>query len=264
MKSESHVLQCPFCHSRAMQHWSSVNVCVCSSCELLFRYPQKDLVELTELYTASWADPEREIEETGATDSALAKIYADRLVQSLGFNSIEGMRLLDFGAGKGSIMEAFAQLGAEIYGVEPFGYGYLHNKGYAVYPSLDSLPPDLSFNGIVTFDVIEHLVAPWEYLMRLKKHLSSNGWMLVTTPNALSLNALVMQSNWREVSNRGHLYFFTQKTLANMLNASGYKRFSRVKWFVPYHNSWYRRMIDKFLQFTALDGELRFIAWNEE
>ena len=88
--------------------------------------------------------------------------------------------------------------GAKLVAVEPFGYKFLAERGISVYRDLTHLPDELTFDGIVSLETIEHLRDPGGVLAGLYKRLSPGGWLLITTPNAAGLPARLMGQHWRE------------------------------------------------------------------
>ena len=254
--------RCPMCQTQSQPHWISVNIYRCKKCGLLFKHPFPTISDLNQLYDQNWRDPNVEGSRTGGTNVFLASTYAKGLLGTLGVSDFSGLTLLDFGAGRGVMLDALSELGAVTYAVEPFGYNYLVDKGYQVYKHVEDIPGNLKFDGIVSLDVIEHLKAPREVLGKLKPLLREHGWLHLATPNAASFNAALMGSAWREVRNPGHLYFFTPNTLEWILAQCGYKNTQRLKWFVEYNHNPVRKLIQKSLQLFALDGELRYLTWN--
>lgn len=257
------LIPCPFCQALASPHWRAVSFWRCSRCGLLFRNPQPSEASIAQLYEESWSDPQRHTNETGGTDLDLARIYARKLAGSLGRNDFGGLRILDHGAGRGSMLTALEELGAEVHALEPFGGEYLRQQGFRTFRNVDELPEGLSFDGIVSIDVIEHLAMPWSELTRFKSILTETGWVYIATPNANGLNARLFGSEWREALKAGHLVFFTPRSLGLALRHCGYTCHRRLKWFFGYSRSYIRTGRDYLLQSLRLDGELRYLAFKE-
>ena len=254
--------KCPSCYAQSRPYWATANIYRCENCGLLFKHPFPTSESLTEMYSESWQEPHKSIAATGGTNDSLASSYADKLVRTLGRDRLDGLKLLDFGAGRGAMLDALSTLGAEVYAIEPFGHVYLANRGYKVYNDLNNIPENLRFDGIISLDVIEHLETPAEVLTKLMRHLQQHGWLHLATPNAGSLNTMITGPAWREVQNEGHLTFFTPSSLEWLLAKCGYKNIRRLKWFIEYDTNPIRRLIHLMLQMCSLDGELRYLAWN--
>lgn len=266
LKSSSNVHnreRCPFCNSTATTiHWKQTNFRRCSSCELLFKNIMKTEVEVSELYKKGWLDPSVHKNMTGGTDFGLARDYVKKLAISLGLKNFSGLKILDFGAGRGDVMNALAELGADVWGVDLFGYDYLRSKGLRVFRTIEEIPENILFDGIITIDVIEHLFEPWKIIRRLFGLLNHNGWVCLTTPNAQGLNVKISRFRWRELSNTGHFVFFTPKSLQSIFAYIGCVRYQRLRWFVRYSNNPLLNIGHFLLQLFRSDGELRYLAWK--
>ena len=258
----SNYTRCPLCHSVGTPFWRAASVWKCSSCKLLFRYPVLSCPELAELYNKSWQAPDEHTNETGGTDLDLARIYARKLADSLDIKDFEGLKILDFGAGRGAICSALSELGANVYAVEPFGFEYLVKQGFTTFRSLDEIPQGFTFDGIISIDVIEHLPYPWHEFAQLRELLAFSGWLYVTTANSSGLNATIFGSRWRELHKTGHLILFSPSNIEFLLKKCGFSKYRRLKWFIEYAKNPIRRLLHSALQTLNLDGELRYIAWK--
>jgi 2-polyprenyl-3-methyl-5-hydroxy-6-metoxy-1,4-benzoquinol methylase len=255
---------CPLCGTGPASTYPSGAFRHCADCGLMFRYPMSDSHDLDSLYGQSWSAPTENSAETGGTTHALAEEYAKRLAVSLGRTDLQGLKILEYGAGRGEFLRALERFGAEVYALEPYGKSYLEQEGIRAYSSLDELPPDLRFDGIVSIDVVEHEIAAWTVLRRLNALLRPGGWIYVATPNSAGLNARVFGSNWREARKPGHLLFFEPKTLRRVLQDAGFTRSRRLRWNVPYRRSLLTRLKDSILSLAGLDGELRYLAFRPD
>jgi SAM-dependent methyltransferase len=214
------------------------------------------------MYSNSWLKPEMNTSETGGTDARLARMYAEKLKTALGLRDMSSQTILDFGAGRGSMLTALRTLGANTCAIEPFGYAELQAQRFSVFRSLLDIPSDLRFDGIVTLDVLEHLPFPWETLGQLHALLKPGGWMYVATPNSRSFAAMVLGAQWSDARNPGHLVVLSPRSLVIALATGGFTRIERQRWFIRYADSAARRLVHWCLQAARMDGELRYIAWK--
>ncbi len=256
------IKNCPLCSSEAKSLWPALNVWKCRACGLLFRNPAPSPDTLGTLYETSWSDPTHQLDETGATGMDLAQEYAVQLAGSVGREDFRGLRILDYGAGRGAMLKTLQELGADIYAVEPFGYEFLRQAGFRVFRSLAELPRNIKFDGIISLDVIEHVPAPWETYAELRQYLVEDGWLYISTPNADGANARYFKSRWREFYNRGHLFFFTSRTLETTLEKSHPGRIVRLQWFIDYHRGLLASVYHRLLQWLRQDGELRYLVFK--
>lgn len=251
---------CPFCGGPCGPQWGHGAFVRCRACGLIRRDPLPGEQKLADLYRASWQHPLAHREETGGTTPKLARTYARKLADSLHLADFSGLSLLDFGAGSGAAATALAELGAAITAVEPFGHQHLRQQGIRVYPDLQQLPAEARFDGIVCLDVLEHLTAPWETLLRLRGRLAENGWIFLATPNPAGLNARLRGPRWREARKPGHLMFFDSPALERLLQRCGYPVYRRLVWTIAYSGGALGKLQDYSLQIARLDGELRYLA----
>jgi SAM-dependent methyltransferase len=255
-------LKCPLCESGRLRLWRAEQTLCCSHCGLLQRkYAGRDDTDLDRMYAAGWCEPERHLTETGGTCPRLAHAYTERLLATLGLRDFSGLRILDFGAGRGEMALAVQSRGGLAFGVDRFGFRFLRARGLAAFGSLDDLTPERKFNGIVSIDVVEHLACPWRVVPALRERLTDGGWFYLATPNASSAAARLLGQKWGEANKPGHLWLFTPASLELLLRRCGFGRVERVRWRIPYSSRPARRVIQYALQAAGLDGQLRYLAF---
>ncbi len=263
MSCPSERVRCPNCREDTISalHWKNPRFHQCRRCGLIFRVPFPTLTTLAALYNTSWTAADENPSETGATGSVDARTFVGFLLRALGKPSFSGNRILDFGAGRGAMASALREAGAEILAIEPFGSDYLKGLGFNAHRDLDELPSHLRFDGIVSLEVLEHLLEPREALARLYGRLVDGGWLFVTTPNAAGLPAKLHRERWREAAKAGHVLFFTPATLKRILVETGFRDVRRLRWLVRYSGAPRLRAALHFvLQSVLQDGHLRFLA----
>lgn len=144
--------------------------------------------------------------------------------------------LLDVGCAMGFFMEEAEKIGFQAYGVEVSQYaGKIAQKTFGEKIFLGSIEnfcqkwptlpvfKNLAFDVILFSDIIEHLKDPKNVLIKLKQLLKREGLIVIQTGDADSFWARLMKKNWHFFAPPQHLYFFSQKTLAEMLNQTGYQ-----------------------------------------
>lgn len=98
--------------------------------------------------------------------------------------------------------------------------------------SIDLALDDLvgsSFDCIVCNDVLEHLVDPWDTLVRLRGLLNSHGVLIASIPNIRYYPVLreYLSGEWRYqacgVLDRTHLRFFTRYSIPRLFSETGYR-----------------------------------------
>lgn len=97
-------------------------------------------------------------------------------------------RILDFGCGKGDLLEIFSTF-ADVYGLEP--NNTVRNKitsefkEFIIFSDIDQMVNSrLNFDVVTMFHVIEHLTEPDKILQSIRSVLAPNGLIIIETPNA--------------------------------------------------------------------------------
>jgi 2-polyprenyl-3-methyl-5-hydroxy-6-metoxy-1,4-benzoquinol methylase len=235
----------------------------CGVCGLLF----KDVcaVESAVVNRTAWKDLPNHMEETGATNPRLSRLYLKKLQSSLGLSGFTGLKVLDFGAGRGDMLAALSEAGARAYGVEPFGYAYLKEKSLEVFQSLDDIPAGMKFDGIIANDVIEHLMDPRRALRILLGLLSQGGWLYLSTPNSGGLHARLAGRRWREFRNKGHIRLFSARCIERSVMEPEGAEYRRLRWLVDYGGATAVIKIVRYLmQIFWADGALRYIVRKKD
>lgn len=216
--------------------------------------------ELTSIYNASWESPKENLHETGSVTSTQAEGYIQSILEALNIKSLEGLTILDFGAGKGEMIKAFRDHGADAIGVEPFGHEHLLQSGFEAYETIADVPADRKVDGIFSSNVVEHLFDPPAVLKELYARLKPNGWLFVTTPNGAGANAIVRRGQWREAMKSVHLVFFNHSSMKKYLRDVGFSHVSRSSQHINYGHGIARDLTHRFLNLAGLEGELRYVA----
>ena len=136
-------------------------------------------------------------------------------------------KMLEIGCASGSFLDQMAKTGWHVQGVE-----FSDNAGARAsllgYPvhigSLESMPdPDEKFDLITGWMVLEHLHDPIAGLKKLRRAATNEAWLAISVPNCASLEFKVFRENWYALQLPTHLYHYTPSSLAQVLDASGWK-----------------------------------------
>lgn len=203
----------------------------CRRCGLLFTNPRPQEEDLFKRYGPDYFLQEYLPAFGAGTESYSLDIVMNRYslyLDVLEHARLSGRRLLDVGAGAGFFVKAASQNGWEAEGVEvsetAAAYGRdilkvrLHNRKFE-----ETDFGEATFDAVTLLDTIEHLRDPLGCLSGIRRILKKNGLLILNTPDVRSLSRLFLGRDWAEFSPVEHLYYFSQKTLAAILQKAWFR-----------------------------------------
>ena len=137
-------------------------------------------------------------------------------------------RILDIGCGHGFFLEVAEKGRFEAKGVDVSSYAVEYAKKHGLDASLGALSeakfPDSSFDVVTIFETIEHFPNPLTELKEVFRILKPDGLVLITTPNENGYLRKFMRKNLFTYRHQEHLYFFSPKTMRNLLQRVGFEK----------------------------------------
>lgn len=141
---------------------------------------------------------------------------------------IKGKAILDFGCGNGGFLELVTrqEAASRVVGIDldKESVGYIRSRNIECYDNILNVP-DVKFDIVFLFHVIEHLTNPEKVLGTLFEHMADNGVIIIETPNAddalLSIYGCEKFADFTYWS--PHIYLYNENTLSKMLTSAGYK-----------------------------------------
>lgn len=223
---------CPNCVGRGVRtvfRLGATRVVRCTGCTLQFAasYPEIEQVG-TEMYGADYF--ERALQELPERRRIFGALLAE----------VEGMlgrrgRLLDVGAGEGTLLRVAAERGWEVVGLDVAGAMVQHVRRELGLPmhqgTLDTVAlPASSFDAVILNHVLEHVRDPVTTLRRVGALLVPGGLVRLEVPNLASLSSQLKsaqsrlrlkRSPWKHYSTDHHFWFFTPATLRRTIATAG-------------------------------------------
>jgi dolichol-phosphate mannosyltransferase len=205
----------------SMGHSSTPRVVLCLQCGLM-QVPAEDFPsQLAELY-AEVEDP-LYLANRAARETNFAFTF-DRIAPFLPKSG----ELLDVGAYCGLFVAEAKRRGWSAEGVDPSRWASRiarEEVGVTVHQgTLDALGPVLRppYDIVTTWDVLEHVDDPINYLAQLNGLLKDNGILALSTLDAGSTFARVLGRRWPWLMDM-HIYYFTRPLLRRWIEAAGFE-----------------------------------------
>jgi SAM-dependent methyltransferase len=201
----------------------------CQRCGLLFLNPRPTREELGRYYPYSKYKDEftPAIQDDPSVLSRLNRLYhMERICRAVERVKREG-QLLDVGCATGNFLDRMRRRGNwRVYGLEVnekaaryaqsrFGLEvFVGELGAADYP-------EHSFDIVTLWNVMEHLHSPVDTLREIRRLLMDDGVLILSIPNADSLDARIFGDCWIGLDPPRHLYAFSPRTVGQLLSKAG-------------------------------------------
>lgn len=132
-----------------------------------------------------------------------------------------GLRLLDVGCGDGSLIELLSRVGIDGIGLEPdpAARKAAAQRGVTAIESLDQCAG--LFDRAVLRHVLEHVDDPVETLRSVASRVDHDGLIMISVPNARSLQAEVFGPYWEGWDLPRHRWHFTASSLTQLCVKAG-------------------------------------------
>jgi len=136
---------------------------------------------------------------------------------------VTGGRLLDVGCSSGFFIEIALEHGFDAYGVEfskqAIGMAKREIRERITHGDVNLVGErgGEKFDLIVAFDIIEHTQDPIKVLQDMRKILSPEGWLVLTTPNTDHFLRYLMGSRWPMLEPLQHTFLFSKRAMRRVL-----------------------------------------------
>ena len=207
------------------------NIVKCRNCEFIFLNPRPSQDEFLNFYPTDFHKNDT---------SLLYKIIEPCFTISLK-NTIRTLKrykkqgkILDIGCGNGSFILAMQKHGYDVWGVElnPEAQKYtpLNFKGRIFFQELKECKfPEKSFDIITMFQSLEHVADLGTLFTEIRRIIKDKGIFYICVPNADFFESRLFGSYYYNLEVPRHFYFFTCKTLGNLLTRNGFNAFRVVR-----------------------------------
>jgi len=205
------------------------NVVRCRGCGLMRTNPRPTPECIGFYYPADYSPYETSRADVAPSNDVGA---ARRLVRSMvsgpsrAVPDIGPGRLLEIGCASGQFLLEMRNRGWHCDGIEFSEVAALRAAalGFRIHIGpVDGAPaPQVPYDLIVGWMVLEHLHEPIQTLKRLLEWTRPGGWIALSVPDLSALDFRVVGPDWYGLHIPNHLYHFTSRTATNLLRAAGW------------------------------------------
>ena len=233
-KEEFVNINCPACESndynKSLQKYN-LNYVSCNKCGTMYMNPRPTLKILNEYYSNSqnykyWDEVIFPASEE-VRKNKIFKPRAEKIVAICKKYNIKTDTIVDVGAGYGNFCEEIKKqnIFRRIIAIEPTPYlsKTCKKKGLEVIEKpIEEVNFDYKIDVITSFETIEHLYSPKEFLLECKKGLSKEGFIVITCPNIQGFDILTLKGLSESIDSE-HLNYFNPHSISYLLEKCGFE-----------------------------------------
>ena len=203
----------------------------CEKCGLVYLWPVPTVEQERKFYSQEF---EKFMEKRSGGDrdwsgpEAHIKTNQDHVQRRLTFlqgDLLPGKDVLEIGCSSGFMMDAFKERGLNPIGIEPSGSfsTFLLERGHTFYSNIEDMldnRPEIKFDLIVHFFVIEHMRDTRQFIQQQLNILKHNGKIIFEVPCAQDPLIILYQipAFDKFYWSIAHHYYFTTASLSHILN----------------------------------------------
>jgi 2-polyprenyl-3-methyl-5-hydroxy-6-metoxy-1,4-benzoquinol methylase len=203
----------------------------CPHCGFVYVSPRPDAKELYALYGETYFHND----ESGVVgyanyirDEPNIRRTAQRRLKHLE-QYVQPGRLLDVGCATGFFLDEARVRGWTVEGLDVSSFGVRYAQEHFGLAARHGTLTDLdfvagSYDMVTMWDVIEHVPDPTAYVRRAAELLRAGGLISLATPDVDSIPARLAGRRWVGFKlSEEHVYYFSVRTLSQMLDAAGFE-----------------------------------------
>jgi 2-polyprenyl-3-methyl-5-hydroxy-6-metoxy-1,4-benzoquinol methylase len=202
------------------------DVMVCESCGLVYLDPQHAESDYARYYASADYAPITASPKAVLRRQDYRRIQASYLIDTINkvkASPLSELSVLDIGCGPGVLLYHLREAGMNVTGLEAspeaagyaeksFGLNIIHGSIF------DNVLTEKSFDVVTSTASMEHFTDPLAAVMTMKRALRPDGLLFINTPDLLGM---VLKKGEHHCFKFVHTYYFTEKSLANLLERAG-------------------------------------------
>lgn len=206
----------------------------CNACAFISTHPLPDPNQLKQYYDQDyWQNCSG---KTGGLLKAFYKLRMSGIIKTIKKMVPTGSRVLDWGAGDGSLLGLLEAEGFEVAGIDVYSNECLNRK--LINTSIKNAPfQNEFFDAITCFHVLEHIDDPISSIEKAMQLLKPGGIMVFEVPNVESIGFKIFNKNWYPLDIPVHLNHFSIAAMKRMFNNIGNNQILKIEYFSHRHSS---------------------------
>lgn len=150
-------------------------------------------------------------------------------ITKIGLHKLRNKVVADFGTAAGTFLQAINNISKYTIAIEPTEHFHDNLKNYSKYVfsyGTDLVKNDIKIDVATSFDVIEHVKNPIEYLKEIYISLKEEGILYLKTPNFNDILHELIPDNYDKFNFRtAHLFYFDKNSIEYILKQAGFMNF---------------------------------------
>jgi SAM-dependent methyltransferase len=272
LQSERQILwercdECGVCGARRSATVFAVNQKVyvkCAKCGVVRLYDRVAPETLGEIYDDYYQSDDAQLTASQLNDQLKNPTFAFRRKRLEAFTSTEDRSFYEVGCGDGNFLAHLKNFGWRVGGCE-FSQRTVEMVGRRHGVFVD-LPKGIEIPGepgslanLGAYHVFEHLYEPRRWLKSVRRALKAGGHLHLQVPNFACPDRFLARDCWASLCFPQHVYFYSPRNLAALLESEGLKPLSTVT-YDPWHSPGSMLITAKNVARKAITGKT---PWNE-
>tara|TARA_B100002052_G_C15864815_1_gene591800 strand:+ start:1388 stop:2188 length:801 start_codon:yes stop_codon:yes gene_type:complete len=211
-----------------IEKYGEIKIVKCSYCGFGYVIPKFENNHFDDIYKDDyWTDYQTEVGEIDIRDRVdefilISKERIDYLTPI-----ISKGKLLDVGCSMGFLVAEAKNSGFDAHGIDL--NKYCVEKGKEMF-DVDLISTSIEdydnndFDIILSYNTIEHVSRPDNFMLEISKKINSNGIVGIGTHDLDCLSHLKEGRSWKHIIPSEHLFYFTEKSLAMLGEKYGLKK----------------------------------------
>ena len=149
-------------------------------------------------------------------------------VYKIGIDNLRNKKVADFGTGGGTFLDVASAVAKKTFAIEPASFFHsnlkLKHKVFSYGSELVNSGEKIDI--ATSFDVLEHVENPLEFLKEIYSSLAKDGVMYLMTPNSNEILNDIPIEEFKKFNYRtAHYYYFCESSIERLLKLAGFKNF---------------------------------------